>query len=174
MRLPCRHLSLVSRPLYLPPMGTEIERKYLIKDESWRVEAGEGVRFRQGYLVGSEKASVRVRVEGTRGNINIKSVTLGIRRMEYEYDIPLADAEELLDQLCEKPLVEKTRYFVTHGAHVWEIDEFVGDNEGLVVAEVELRNEDEVFELPPWAGEEVSHDRRYYNVSLVTRPYKTW
>jgi adenylate cyclase len=155
-------------------MATEIERKFLLKDDSWRKGGDTGTRFRQGYLIGAERASVRVRIEGERANINIKSATLGIERQEFEYPIPLADAEELLDTLCEQPQIEKSRYHVPYGDHLWEIDVFAGDNAGLVVAEVELSAEDEAFEMPPWAGEEVSHDTRYYNVCLVKHPYSEW
>ncbi len=155
-------------------MGQEIERKFLVSDERWRTEADGGTRFRQGYLVGAEKASVRVRIEGAQANINIKSATLGIERQEFEYAIPLSDAEELLDTLCEQPQIEKTRYHLDHGDHVWEIDVFDGDNAGLVVAEIELSQADEPFQRPPWLGEEVSADPRYYNVCLVKHPYKAW
>ena len=155
-------------------MATEIERKFLLRDEGWREQADGGTRFRQGYLIGAEKASVRVRIEGEQANINIKSATLGIHRQEYEYPIPLADAEELLDTLCEQPQIEKTRYLVKVGEHLWEVDVFAGDNAGLVVAEVELADENEPFEMPAWAGEEVSHDTRYYNVCLVKHPYCEW
>lgn len=155
-------------------MATEIERKFLLKSEAWREAADGGTRFRQGYIVGAERASVRVRIEGVAANINIKSATLGIQRQEFEYPIPLADAEELLDTLCEQPQIEKTRYHVPHGDHLWEIDVFDGDNAGLVVAEVELKDENEAFAMPPWAGEEVSHDTRYYNVCLVNHPYCEW
>ena len=155
-------------------MATEIERKFLVVSDSWRPVADSGTRFRQGYLIGAEKASVRIRIEGEEANINIKSATLGVRRQEYEYAIPLAEAEEMLDTLCEKPQIEKTRYLVTVGNHTWEIDVFAGENEGLVVAEVELNSEDEAFELPDWAGREVSDDTRYYNVCLVKHPYSVW
>lgn len=155
-------------------MATEIERKFLVKGDAWRGEADAGTRFRQGYLIGAEKASVRVRIEGDRANLNIKSATLGVRRQEYEYPIPLDEAEELLDTLCEKPQIEKTRYRVHHGCHEWEVDVFHGDNEGLVVAEVELEDEAEAFALPDWVGEEVSDDPRYYNVCLTRHPYKEW
>ncbi|MCW8918850.1 MAG: CYTH domain-containing protein [Gammaproteobacteria bacterium] len=155
-------------------MATEIERKFLLRNDSWRDGADAGTRFRQGYLIGSERASVRVRIEGARANLNIKSATLGIRRQEYEYPIPLADAEALLDTLCEQPQIEKTRYHVPFGNHLWEVDVFAGANAGLVVAEVELTDEEEAFALPPWAGEEVSHDTRYYNVCLVKHPYSEW
>jgi adenylate cyclase len=155
-------------------MAIEIERKFLLRDESWRDSANEGTPFRQGYLIGAERASVRVRIEGDQANINIKSATLGIHRQEYEYPIPLQEAEELLDTLCELPQISKTRYLVPYGDHTWEIDVFDGDNAGLVVAEVELNAEDEVFARPPWIGEEVSGDTRYYNVCLVKHPYKDW
>jgi len=155
-------------------MAIEIERKFLVTSEAWREAADAGTRFRQGYLIGAEKASVRVRIEGERANINIKSATLGVRRQEYEYSIPLAEAEEILDTLCEQPQIEKTRYHVPVGEHTWEVDVFAGDNAGLVVAEVELEEEDEPFVRPGWLGEEVSHDTRYYNVCLVRHPYKEW
>lgn len=155
-------------------MAIEIERKFLLRDESWRDVADSGTRFRQGYLIGAERASVRVRIEGDKANLNIKSATLGIHRQEYEYPIPLEEAEELLDTLCEQPQISKTRYLLPYGEHTWEIDVFDGDNEGLIVAEVELESENESFERPAWLGEEVSGDTRYYNVCLVKHPYKAW
>lgn len=155
-------------------MATEIERKFLLRGDSWRGGADAGTLFRQGYLIGVERASVRVRIEGAAANINIKSATLGIERQEFEYPIPLADAKELLDTLCEQPQIEKTRYHVPYGDHLWEVDVFAGANAGLVVAEVELQHADEPFAMPPWAGEEVSHDTRYYNVCLVKHPYCEW
>ncbi len=155
-------------------MATEIERKFLVISDHWRAAAEPGVRFRQGYLSGTGKASVRVRVEGEAANLNIKSATLGVRRQEYEYAIPLRDANEMLDGLCTGGVVEKTRYRVPVGGHVWEVDVFEGDNAGLVVAEIELNHEDEVFETPAWAGAEVSHDPRYYNVYLAEHPYTSW
>lgn len=155
-------------------MATEIERKFLVRNDGWRAQAQPGKRYRQGYLTSDARSSVRVRVAGDQGYLNIKSATLGITRMEYEYAIPLHDAEEMLAHLRAGPLIEKTRYLVEHAGHVWEIDVFEGDNAGLVVAEIELQSQDETFALPGWAGEEVSHDPRYYNVSLVTHPYKDW
>jgi len=155
-------------------MATEIERKFLVIDDSWRGEVTKSSFYRQGYLANSDGASVRVRVADGKGYLNIKSMTLGVSRYEFEYVIPLADAEEMLDELCVGPKIEKTRYFVDHGGHTWEVDVFQGDNEGLVVAEVELGSVDEAFELPPWAGKEVSEDERYYNVCLVKHPYKGW
>lgn len=155
-------------------MATEIERKFLVTSDVWREAADNGTRFRQGYLIGAEKASVRVRIEGDKANLNIKSATLGVRRQEFEYEIPLAEAEEMLDTLCEQPQIEKVRYHVPVGAHTWEVDVFAGDNEGLIVAEVELADEEESFERPVWIGKEVSDDTRYYNVCLTRHPYKDW
>ncbi len=155
-------------------MGIEIERKFLLKDDSWRQQADAGTAYRQGYLIGAKQASVRVRIEGDKAFLNIKSMTLGVRRHEYQYPIPLVEANEMLDTMCEKPLVEKTRYKVLHDNHEWEIDVFTGDNAGLVVAEVELESEQEQLLLPSWAGIEVSEDPRYYNVNLVKHPYTTW
>ena len=156
-------------------MAVEIEHKFLIKDETWRTEADQGKLYRQGYLTsGPEAASVRVRIEGTEAKLNIKSKTVGNKRLEYEYSVPVSDAEEMLDKLCKKPLIEKRRYLVTHHDLVWEIDEFMGDNEGLVVAEVEVRHEDQVIDLPDWIGKEVTEDTRYYNACLVNNPFKDW
>ena len=155
-------------------MGKEIERKFLVSSDAWRGQAKPGVYMSQGYMGDAKRASVRVRVEGDEANINIKSATLGISRVEYEYPIPRDEALEMLNNLCEKPLIEKTRYEVEVGEHTWEVDVFEGDNQGLIVAEVELASEDQVFEKPEWAGEEVSMDTRYYNVCLVKHPYKDW
>jgi adenylate cyclase len=155
-------------------MATEIERKFLLKDDSWKKEADQGTRYSQGYLVGSHSASVRVRIQGERAFLNIKSATIDITRQEFEYEIPLTDAQEMLETLCEKPLVDKTRYFVNAGQHTWEIDVFAGENQGLSVAEIELTAKDEQFDKPAWLGEEVSNDARYYNVSLVKHPFKDW
>jgi len=155
-------------------MGIEIEKKFLLRNDGWRAEADAGTAFRQGYLAGSDKASVRVRIEDENANINIKSATLGITRQEFEYPIPLEDAQNLLENLCEKPLIEKTRYHVRYVDHVWEIDVFEGENAGLVVAEIELDDEHEIFARPDWLGEEVSGDPRYYNVSLVKHPFRDW
>lgn len=155
-------------------MPIEIERKFLLKDDSWRKQADPGKDYIQGYLVGSRQASVRVRIEGEQAYLNIKSATLGVRRQEYEYAIPLDDAREMLAQLCEQPLIEKTRYLIQAQGLCWEIDVFKGENAGLVVAEVELESEQQQFVHPAWLGEEVSDDPRYYNVSLVKHPFKNW
>lgn len=155
-------------------MGIEIERKYTLKSEDWRKEISRSQRLCQGYLAGNERASVRIRIEGDQANLNIKSATLGIHRKEFEYDIPTTDAEDLLHTLCEQPLIDKIRHSVFFADKHWEIDEFLGENEGLVVAEVELDNENEEVALPDWIDSEVSNDPRYYNVSLVKHPYKNW
>lgn len=155
-------------------MPIEIERKFLLKNDSWRSQVSSSARIRQGYLAPVSKASVRVRLDGERANINIKSATLGVRRMEYEYSIPVDEAVEMLDQLCQTPQINKTRFKVKRGEHVWEIDEFYDDNEGLIVAEIELGYESETFEKPEWLGEEVSGDARYYNVNLTKHPFKNW
>jgi len=155
-------------------MPIEIERKFLLANEHWRDDVTKSFRIRQGYMGEIDKASVRIRVQGDKANINIKSATLSMRRMEYEYAIPLDEAEEMLDQLCKQPQVDKTRYIVERGKHKWEIDEFYGDNEGLVVAEIELSDEAETFDKPEWIGEEVTEDARYYNVNLIAVPFKDW
>jgi len=155
-------------------MGTEIERKYLLKNDDWRMFASVGTHMRQGYLSGNGLISIRVRVAGNEATLNIKGATLGVCRTEFEYPIPVQDGEELLDRYCPRPLIEKTRYFVEHAGRLWEIDVFEGDNEGLTVAEIELESPEEHFSLPEWIGEEVSHDPRYYNVCLQQHPFKEW
>lgn len=155
-------------------MATEIERKFLLSNDDWRTQSSGSKSLRQGYLSNSKSASVRVRIADDKATLNIKGMTLGVQRPEYEYDIPLDDAAELLDQLCARPLIEKTRHHVEHGGKLWEIDEFHGDNAGLVVAEIELESADEAFDMPSWAGREVSHLERYYNVMLAKRSYQEW
>ncbi len=156
-------------------MATEIERKFLVVDESWRDGVLASTRYRQGYLTpGPGRCSVRVRVGDGEARLNVKGATVGVSRAEYEYAIPLEDAEEMLDTLCSGPLVEKTRHLVDHGGHRWEIDVFEGENAGLVVAEVELANATEALELPEWAGADVSGDKRYYNAALAETPFTRW
>ncbi|VAW60394.1 hypothetical protein MNBD_GAMMA11-2104 [hydrothermal vent metagenome] len=155
-------------------MPVEIERKFLLTNNDWHKQVVRSHRIRQGYLGKIDKASVRIRVQGDKANINVKSAELGMRRMEYEYAIPQQEAEEMLEQLCEHPQIDKTRYIVRVGPHTWEIDEFYGENEGLLVAEIELSREDEEFEKLPWLGKEVTDDARYYNVNLVRQPFKQW
>lgn len=153
-------------------MGTEIERKFLVVGEGWR-GLGEATLYRQGYLNSAKERTVRVRVAASEGFLTIKGRNVGAERPEFEYSIPLADAEQLLE-LCEGPLIEKWRTKAEVAGLVWEIDEFIGDNAGLIVAEVELEREDQVVVCPEWVGEEVTEDTRYYNSSLARRPYSKW
>lgn len=155
-------------------MPTEIERKFLIINDLWRKSISATHPMRQGYLSNNQRASVRVRVSDEKAKLNIKSMTLGIERQEYEYTIPIDEARTMLDTLCEKPLIEKIRYHVPFADHLWEVDVFAGDNEGLIVAEVELKQVDEQLQLPPWLGHEVSSLKRYYNVCLQHHPYTQW
>jgi CYTH domain-containing protein len=154
-------------------MATEIERKYLVVGDAWRSKAV-GTVFRQGYLSAVKERTVRVRVAGDRGYLTIKGITVGAVRTEFEYEIPRADADQLLDQLCETPLIEKTRYEIETGGLTWEIDEFDGANRGLTVAEVELEDEGQYIALPEWVGEEVTHDPRYFNSNLIAHPFSEW
>jgi adenylate cyclase len=155
-------------------MAQEIERKFLVKDDSWRAPAGAGKKYLQGYLSLDRERVVRIRVKEGEGILTIKGLRQGVSAAEYEYPIPLADAQEMLQNLCLRPLIEKLRYRVEYVGLVWEIDEFQGDNQGLVLAEVELDSEEQTIDLPPWAGLEVSHDKRYANASLVQRPFRSW
>ena len=154
-------------------VGEEIERKFLVSGEAWR-ETAEGTRYRQGFLSTEPERTVRVRVAGPRGSITVKGKNVGARRAEFEYEIPVADAERMLDTLCKRPLIEKVRYTVAVAPHTWEIDVFEGENAGLVVAEIELRSEHEAFDKPEWVGDEVTGDPRYFNSNLVSNPYQTW
>jgi len=154
-------------------MGEEIERKFLVTGDAWH-ETAESMRYRQGFLSTVPERTVRVRVAGLRGTITVKGKNLGARRAEFEYEIPVADAEQMLDTLCERPLIEKVRHTLAAGPHTWEVDVFEGDNAGLVVAEIELHSEDEAFEKPEWVGDEVTSDPRYFNSNLVANPYRTW
>jgi adenylate cyclase len=154
-------------------MAREIERKFLLRNEDWRGLAP-GIPYVQGYLAGGEKCSVRVRIAENTATLNIKSATTGAARSEFEYEIPLHDARHMLDTLARKPLIEKTRYTVEHKGFYWEIDEFHGKNQGLVMAEIELAHAEQAFEKPAWIGEEVTDDPRYYNANLARVPYNEW
>jgi adenylate cyclase len=154
-------------------MAREIEHKYLVDTALWR-PLGAGVLYRQGYLSSVKERVVRVRLAGDHGFLTIKGTTTGLSRLEFEYPIPRADAAVLLDELCERPLIEKTRHREIFAGRTWEIDIFHGDNDGLVVAEVEVADAAESIPLPPWAGAEVSNDPRYFNSNLVAHPYKKW
>lgn len=154
-------------------MGKEIERKFLVKNDSWRGQ-GSGKRYRQGYLSTVKERTVRVRTAGEKAFLTIKGITVGASRSEYEYEIPVADANEMLARLCEQPLIEKTRYRISHTGLVWEVDEFEGENRGLITAEVELGDEHQPVPLPGWIGKEVTGDPRYFNANLVAKPFTTW
>ena len=155
-------------------MAREIERKYLVTSDAWRALADEASPFRQGYLSTVKERTVRVRVAGSDGTITIKGVTVGATRTEFEYSIPVEDAETMLDELCERPIIEKTRYVVKLEGALWEIDEFAGVNEGLIIAEIELDAEDQIVALPDWIGDEVTDDPRYFNANLIAHPYSVW
>ncbi len=155
-------------------MAIEIEHKFLLANDDWRNLVSHSVKYRQGYLSSQPTSSVRVRTSNDQAWLNIKSATIGNQRQEYEYEIPLTDANEILNTLCRKPLIEKTRYFVTVDAHLWEIDEFEGDNQGLIVAEIELEDAGHSFTKPSWLGAEVTEDLRYYNNNLSLHPYSEW
>ncbi len=161
-------------------MGIEIERKFLVVGDAWRAQAARRQRMAQGYVndaasvqAGTQKASVRVRIAGDQAALNLKSREVGAWRQEFEYAIPVADAEALL-ALCVGGVIDKTRHDVTVGAHLWEVDEFHGENAGLIVAEIELGAVDDVFERPAWLGAEVTGLTRYYNLALAARPYAQW
>lgn len=154
-------------------MAIEIERKYLVVNDDWRLNAV-GVPYSQGYIAKANGRTVRVRIAGNRGWLTIKGPTVGLGRAEYEYEIPLDEAQELLETLCDRPLIEKTRYKIDYAGLLWEIDEFAGENQGLILAEVELTDANQTIWLPTWVGAEVSHDSRYYNSNLVKQPYRLW
>jgi adenylate cyclase len=154
-------------------VGVEIERKFLVRGDGWRA-LGQPVLLRQGYLNSDPARTVRVRIEGAAATLTIKGKSEGATRAEWEYPLPLDEAAELLDGLCEQPLIEKYRSRIAVGGHTWEVDEFLGANAGLVVAEIELASEQEGFALPEWAGAEVTGDIRYYNSSLIRLPFSRW
>ncbi len=153
-------------------MGKEIERKFLVRGEAWK-ELGEGTLYRQGYLNSAKERVVRARTMGDRAALTVKGITVGATRLEFEYDIPFDDATQLLE-LCEQPIIEKTRYKIPIGDLVWEVDEFHGVNEGLIVAECELESEDQEIAKPDWIGDEVTGDPRYFNSNLIANPFSTW
>ena len=154
-------------------MGVEIERKFLLAGDAWRA-LGEPVLLRQGYLSTDPDRTVRVRIEGGQGTLTIKGRSEGATRGEWEYPLPLADANELLDRLCQQPIIEKYRRRISFAGNVWEVDEFLGANAGLMFAEIELASEDQAFDKPAWIGEEVTHDKRYFNSSLIRLPFSQW
>ncbi|HBR02176.1 MAG TPA: adenylate cyclase [Ruminiclostridium sp.] len=153
-------------------MALEIERKFLIKDDGYKKNSSK-ILYRQGYLESGGACVVRVRIAGEKAFLTVKGTSKGAVRQEFEYPIPFSDGQEML-KLCEKPLIEKIRYTVFHGGMTWEIDEFLGENEGLVLAEIELLSPDQAFPKPGWLGEEVTGDPRYYNSNLIHEPFKSW
>ena len=155
-------------------MAIEIERKFRLASEAWRGQVSQKTLLRQGYLANTARASVRVRLAGDSAWLSVKAMTRALARAEYEVAIPVPDASDMLDRLCEGPLIEKWRHIVIYQGSRWEIDEFLGENAGLVVAELELAAEDTVFARPPWLGVEVTHDERYYNFRLAQRPFRHW
>lgn len=155
-------------------MAIEIERKFLVKGDAWRDRVESASRITQGYLAADPRVTVRVRLCGDRAYLTIKGEAKGISRSEFEYPIPVADAEAMLRGLTALPPVDKVRHLIRIGGHLWELDVFEGANAGLVMAEVELAAEDEAFDLPDWAGEEVTGDPRYYNAYLAKHPFARW
>jgi len=155
-------------------VSIEIEHKFLVKDDSWRLNAGAGVLYRQGFIASDATGMVRVSLTAEKSWLTIKRAQSPIRRLEYEYPLPRNEAEEMFSEACLPGRIEKQRYRLPHAGHVWEIDVFEAENTGLVVAEIELSGEDETFVRPDWLGEEVSTDTRYYAMNLARRPYQTW
>jgi adenylate cyclase len=152
-------------------MPVEIERKFLVRGDDWKTDRG--VRFIQGYLNRDAERTVRVRIAGAKAFLTVKGINDGAARAEFEYDIPVADAEQLL-QICVGALIEKTRHTVVYAGMMWEIDEFHGANDGLIVAEIELEAAEQTFVRPAWIGQEVTADARYFNSSLAVKPYSSW
>ena len=167
-------------------MAIEIERKFLLKNDDWKSQVSQAHVIKQGYLQSgldaSEKSSVRIRISDQYANINIKSADPSMLRQEFEYRIPVSDAEQMLTTLCDAVIIEKTRYHITYKSdnalnsmsHLWEIDVFENENQGLQIAEIELSHVDEIFEIPDWIGDEVTDDKRYYNNYLLKKPYSQW
>ncbi len=155
-------------------VAIEIEHKFLLANNEWRNDVSYSVKYKQGYLNSIATSSIRVRISDNHAWLNIKSATIGTQRHEYEYEIPISDAQEIITNLCKKPIIEKTRHIVINEGNTWEIDEFEGDNIGLIVAEIELPEVGAVFSKPNWLGEEVTSDLRYYNNNLANHPYSVW
>ena len=154
-------------------MAQEIERKFLVRDDTFKT----GVTplfIRQGFISTDKDSVVRVRIYGNRGFLTLKGSGTGISRTEFEYEIPVEDAHEMLEELCKGPTIEKFRYVIEYEGHTWEVDEFMRENSGLVIAEIELTHESEGFLKPPWLGDEVTGDPRYYNANLISNPFTAW
>jgi adenylate cyclase len=155
-------------------MALEIERKFLIRSDEWREQVTHRELLRQGYLSSGSQCSIRARVAGEQAWLNLKARRSGMTRLEFEYPIPVADANEILNELAQGPILEKYRHLIPAGEYVWEVDEFLGANAGLIVAEIELPSENAQFERPSWLGNEVTEDERYYNFNLAQKPYREW
>lgn len=154
-------------------MAVEIERKFVVNQDKWQ-PMDEGLLYRQGYIYTINSNTVRVRIAGSKGYLTLKSKAQNMTRSEFEYEIPVNDASEMLEILCDRPLIEKIRYKVLYNQLIWEVDQFLGENEGLILAEVELKSENQVIELPDWISLEVTHDHRYFNSYLAKHPYNQW
>ncbi len=154
-------------------MGKEIERKFKVKSREYKNMA-DGIYIHQGFLSTEKERVVRVRIKGDQGFLTIKGITKGATRLEYEYEIPAPEAKSLLKELCLKPTIEKYRHHITFQGFLWEVDEFMGENEGLMIAEIELEDEDQHFETPTWVGKEVTNDPRYFNSNLIANPFSNW
>jgi len=154
-------------------MAIEIERKFLVKEKPFSI-AKRSLKINQGYIINEKSKVIRVREKGDDYFLTIKGNNIGISRLEYDFPISKEDAKELIFHFCKTTLIEKTRHYIEHKGHTWEVDEFHGKNNGLIVAEIELESEDEKFEIPDWVGEEVTQDDRYYNMNLAIHPYTSW
>lgn len=154
-------------------MGIEIERKFLVKNEGFK-QVAQAEIYHQGFLSTEKEKIVRIRIVKNNAWITVKGITKGAKRAEFEYEIPLEDAEYMIYELCEKPIISKKRYRIPFGDFIWEVDEFLNENEGLVIAEIELETEDQEFKIPEWIGEEVTGEEKYYNAYLIKHPYNSW
>lgn len=159
---------------YNPPMAVEIEYKYLVSGDGWQADADEGIFFRQGYLASTADSGIRISIADDRAWLAVKKARTPVRRLEFEYPIPRADAEDMLNQLCPQGRLEKTRYRIPYAGHTWEVDVFGGANSGLVVAEIELDDENETFQRPDWLGEDISADSRFLAMNLARTPFSSW
>lgn len=154
-------------------MGIEIERRFLVVRELWQPDRP-GVRYRQSYIDAMPAARIRVRIAGEAASLCVKTERRGMRRLEFEYAIPVADAEEMMHRICDPAQIDKTRYTIRFGRTVWEVDDYHGNNHGLLVAEVELTAESDAIDRPPWLGREITHEPKYWNGNLLRRPYGEW
>lgn len=155
-------------------MAVEIERKFLVDGDEWRADVTQATHIVQGYLASTDNLTLRVRIRGEHAFLTVKGRSQGISRSEFEYEIPVSDAHHMLEELVQGPIIDKVRHIVAHGGHTWEVDVFAGDNAELVMAEIELDSDAEQFDLPVWAGKEVSDDSRYFNVNLAVNPFRNW